>query len=193
MKLKNLLAAASICLLPVLAQAGVIYEWRALNNEAPQDFKLTLEFDHSAVRAGSLNLRLGDSDIEHPILNSPLLSLRYSAAGLSFSLLPRIEPMANKSAFVRMLIDFEPGGFLSGRIFAATMNESFELESHGRLFTVLHANSDAGMPGCPWAPIQCSGATGQLRQIPEPAPFALLAAGLAAAGLVFRRKAHRTR
>ena len=181
MKMKHWFVAASLCIAPLLSHAGVIYEWRSMNKGLPHDFALTLEFDHGTVRSGFIDLQLTPATTEQVFSHSGLLSLKYSAANALIEFFPRSVPMLPDAGTLFMKLNFLPGRFLTGSIWAGTMDYSVEIKSQGHVFTVLHANSDEGMPGCPREPIQCSGATGLVRQVPEPAPLALLAVGLAAA------------
>ena len=53
MKIPALVAA--LLLSPLIAQAGVLYEWRALNHETPYGITLRLEFDNGTLNSGAFS------------------------------------------------------------------------------------------------------------------------------------------
>jgi len=195
MNVRSCIAALGLCLLPLCSQAGVIYEWQPLNHETPRGISLALEFDEDTVRSGAFSFAITEEyDGEENHAAGGLLGLRYAFPDA-------YEPMTYSarggfgSGFgtLEMEVRFEQGGFLSGFIYANDSHHHFMMNSDGRVFTVLDANSDEGMPSadCGWTVgIDCSGATGQLKRadIPEPGSLALLGAGLLAAAAL-RRKA----
>lgn len=197
MNIKSFTAAAALCAVPLISNAGIIFEWRGLNNEVPHGISLQLEFDGKTVDSGAFNFQL---DQERPAQARPdlgLIALRYSFPGVNGSMayFPRDGGFSSGYGRLDMKLTFEKGGFLSGYILANDNQSHFRMNSQGRVFTILDANSDAGMPGagCGWTTdVQCAGATGHIRRtdIPEPGTFALLGVGLLAA-LCFRSKAFR--
>jgi len=181
--------AAALCLTALSSHAGVIYEWHPITNESPKDFALTLEFDEETVRTGSIDLSISRSGVGGGYIfpDSGLISLRYPRGMFEFS--PRVPSSSNLGESVGMHLNFEPGGLLSGYVRGSNYQEQFYIASIGTLFTVLDANSDSPMLNCPMPrAYQCAGATGEMRQVPEPMPLALLAVGAAAAVGVRRRK-----
>ena len=197
MNLTSCIAALGLCLLPLCSQAGIIYEWRSLNNETPRDISLALEFDEATVRSGAFSFAISqDYDFSEDQPAGGLLGLRYSFPDA-------YEPMSysaqggfgSRFGMIEMDLRFEQGGFLSGYIYANDSHHHVEMLSTGPVFTIFGADSDEGMPssGCGWTVgIDCSGATGRIRStdIPEPGSLALLGAGLLAAAAL-RRKAAR--
>lgn len=207
MNLKSCLAALSLCLLPLASQAGVIYEWRSLNNETPRGITLQLEFDSSTIDSGAFSFSMNQEYYfdEQPA-GTGLLGLRYSFPGAYESMTYSWESgFENGLGSLDIDISFEHGGYLSGYIYANNAQHHFMMASTGQVFTILDANSDQGMPGadCGWTiGVDCTGASGEIRrtenrltgtrltEIPEPGSLALMGIGLLAAARM-RRKAAR--
>ncbi|MGX4642955.1 PEP-CTERM sorting domain-containing protein [Massilia sp. SYSU DXS3249] len=194
MNVKSCLAALSLCLLPLVSQAGVIYEWRALNNETPRGITLQLEFEQSTIDSGAFSYVFQqDFDFETPLPGSGLLGLHYAFPGVSEEMRYSWQKgFDNQLGFLEMELSFDKGGFLSGYIYANNTQHHFMMSSTGNRFTVLDANSDEGMPGaeCGWTVgIDCTGAVGQIRRadIPEPGSLALLGIGLLGAASLRRK------
>lgn len=194
MKLTSILTAAFLCLATIPAQAGIIYEWKALNNKVPYGIGLQLEFDRSAVSKGEFKFELQAYHGNEPRPVSGLISLRYTFPGIydPLSYHRSEEPLPSDG---EMMFDlkFEKGGFLTGYIYANNTEHHFEMASNGRVFNMIDANSDQGMEhaGCGFpSSIPCNQATGQIRRtdIPEPTSIALLALG-AFGAMAVRRKA----
>lgn len=197
MNIQSCIAALGLALLPLASQAGVIYEWRALNDETPRGITLQLEFDRATIDGGAFSFVIHqDYDFAQPLSAGGLLGLRYAFPGV-------YEPMhyswnqGFNSGYGQLELDlkFDKSGFLSGYIYANNSEHHVELVSQGYRFTVIDANSDQGMEyaDCGWTVgIDCAGASGHIRRtdIPEPGSLALLGAGLLAAAAL-RRKAAR--
>ncbi|MEX5744859.1 PEP-CTERM sorting domain-containing protein [Massilia sp. X63] len=191
MKLASLVAAAACLLLPLAGHAGVIYEWRPLDGNTPQDITLRLEFTQAAVDGGAFSFSLPSFDMAPSYPDLGLIAFHYAFPGLSEAMdyRPREQQFRYGLGALDLNLRFETGGFLSGWIRANDQNSHIVLQSVGTLFTVLDANSDAGMAGagCGWpGSPSCSGATGylQARQagpaaqaVPEPHNIALLGLG----------------
>lgn len=207
MRFGSLLAGLSCLFISLAAQAGVIYEWRPLNDETPRDIGLRLEFSEAAVQSGALDFSVPFMDWTASYPDAGLLSFHYTFPGLDTPMTyrPPSEQFNLGLGALDISVRFEAGGYLSGWIRANDQSSHIELASQGSLFTILGADSDQGMAGsgCGWTtPVWCGGATGELRQlaqaaaqetgrVPEPLPLALLAAGgLAAWGA--RRKPARS-
>lgn len=179
MKFPQVLATAVLSLVCLSSQAGVIYEWKPLDKEAPYGFSLRLEIDRAAVRSGALSFMVAPQGEPETYPDSGLLSLRYRAGGGFIDYSPR-SGYLDQWGYGKLSLELHfERGFATGYLYANDTNSHVEIASIGRLFTVLDANSDAGMEGagCDGYDTPCSGATGQLREIPEPQPLALLGLG----------------
>ncbi|MFC3459133.1 PEP-CTERM sorting domain-containing protein [Massilia haematophila] len=197
MKILSYLAAAALSLLPLCSQAGVIYQWQATNDETPYGITLELEFDEATVQAGTLNYYFEhfNDDLPPP----GLLNLRYTFPGpygVQWSL--QDGGFESQLGYIDLQLSFGADGFLSGSIYLNDSESHLYMESVGRTFTIVDANSDYEMieAGCPWhRPEPCAGATGYLAregaelpaEVPEPATLALFGAGLLAAARLRRK------
>lgn len=207
MGFRSLLAGISCLFISLTSQAGVMYEWRPLNDETPRDISLRMEFSDAAVQSGALDFSVPFMDWTASYPDAGLLSFYYTFPGLGTPMAyqPRSEQFNMGLGALDISVRFDAGGYLSGWIRANDGRNHIELASQGMVFTVLGADSDQGMPGsgCGWTtPVPCGGATGEMRQmvqvkgqearqVPEPVSLALFAAGgLAAWGA--RRKAARS-
>ena len=194
MNIKACVLALSVCLLPLSSQAGVIYKWRALNNETPRGITLELEFDANTVASGEFSMTLA-AGTEEPLAKHGLLGLRYAFPGTNNPLYYSAAEDSFRYGLgeLDIQITFEKGGYLSGYIYANDAQHHIGMNSMGRKFTIFDANSDEGMPlaECGWqSDIPCAGATGHIRRsdVPEPGSIGLLGIGLLAAGAFGRRK-----
>lgn len=201
MKLRSYLAALGLCL-PLCSQAGVIYEWQALNDELPWGFTLELEFDQRTVGSGSFHFDYSDPMGSDKVPARGLLSLRYTFPGMGEEMLYAAKSGGFSSGigYVNMALAFGADGLLSGSIYLNDGAHHIHMASDGQVFMVLDANSDEEMAGagCTWETPSCSGAAGQIRrvretaksaEIPEPGSLALFGAGLLAAARWRRRAA----
>jgi len=170
------------------SQANVVYEWQGNGNAAPYNLTLRMEFTDAAFAAGAVHLRARQYQF---LPNTGLVAFHYTFPGPAqpISYLPTERPFG-EGELLDMDIVFEDDLTLSGTFKAIGIESHVFMDSVGSLFTVSHADSDAGMmwAGCaPWT--ACAGATGVFRQVPEPGSMALVGLGLI--GLARRVRARR--
>ena len=192
-------------LLAQSAQATVTYSWYEASTSAssPPGLNMELVFSDEAVARGSLELDFVNMcDLGEPCLDEQdsLLSFRYwydepwaedgRANYISYGHRKLPEHYRDQ---IRLNVTFLPDGLLNGYVYANDGNSHVEIESLGKLFTVLHAHSDEPF-GCAYQYDPCSGSTGYLSsvpiegEVPEPSSVLLAAVGLAAIGLARRRR-----
>jgi len=180
-----------------LATAGVWYKWHATNDIAPRGISLLLEFDRAVVRSGTFQMRIDvdDNAFRDTVFPQSGLLGFYYGTGTEGEITwkPRKGITDPGPLILDMDIRFGPGRHLTGGIYAHNYNSQFGMSTGfmgGPNFTIYEAESDAGMKGCGWASEEgrpCFGATGQIRQIPEPASIALVGLGVLGAALSRRR------
>lgn len=191
--LASLIAALSF---HAACHADVMYEWQGNDDATPYNIAMRMVFTDDAVASGSASVT-GYGALPP---DSPLLQFYYqmpnAASPMSFA--PSPVPVWSDNVF-SMNVTFLDDGTLSGSLYANDTTSHIQLASSGALFTVVSANSDAGMTGAgcaPWG--NCAGATGTFRrvgmaapedvtEVPEPGSLALFGLGLLAAARVGRR------
>lgn len=181
MQLNHVIIAAVLSFTSLSSHAGIIYEWKPVKKEAPSWFGMRIEFDEATVASGSFSFSVGPGDPQ-PQLGSGLIAFctPYSCYR------PQSDPFNHGMGFgyLNMSVNFVEGKFLAGSIqyhdWQSTLNLATGLNGsdNDRLFTIYDTNADYGMGDCGGPTgITCSGGTGHLRQVPEPAPIALLGLG----------------
>lgn len=128
--------------------------------------------------------------MRYTTLSYPSIPMLYHAANGGFN---------NFYGSVSMQLQFNPAGFLEGRIWVADSFQSVEMTSNGVLFTIINANHDGGLEdaGCQMSE-PCFGAQGLLvlapsviNQVAEPVSLGLLCAGAIGMMAARRRRAGR--
>lgn len=189
MSVKSLLATAVLLLASTASHAGVVYEWVTVSNNMPiNNPRMRIELEEGAVRNGSFSLNVGPETPTIP--NTGLVSFRYSEMSLS-------PGHWNPTAFgyLSMNLSFVDNNFfMTGSIrvsdFGTRLHASSDMSGSqdNRLWTIHNTDGDSLIP-CYSEPNRfCEGATGYFRQVPEPAPFALLGLGALTAFAARRKK-----
>ncbi len=198
MKIKSYIAAAALSLMPLLSQAGVVYEWKPTNDVAPRGITFTLEFEESTVQGGVFNFALTGEEFQYftPQPNLGLISFGFDVGGAytSFSRQYGYEtdPGYNVGG-LEMDVSFGSNGIMEGFIRMNSWQTGFTMISEGGVFTVYDLKSDGPVGGCDFMQeTECTGASGVIRRtdVPEPGSLALIGIGLFAASRM-RRKALR--
>jgi hypothetical protein len=191
--LASLIAALSF---HAASHADVIYEWQGNEDATPYNIAMRMVFTDDAVASGSARVTgYGALPPDSALL---LFSYQMPNAASPMSFAPSPVPVWSDNVF-SMNVNFLDDGTLSGSLYANDTVSHIRLASSGNLFTVVSANSDAGMigAGCAlWT--DCAGATGVFRrvgmaaaeadaEVPEPGSLALFGLGLLAAARSSRR------
>jgi hypothetical protein len=191
--LASLIAALSF---HAASYADVIYEWQGNEDATPYNIAMRMVFTDDAVASGSARVTgYGALPPDSALL---LFSYQMPNAASPMSFAPSPVPVWSDNVF-SMNVTFLDDGTLSGSLYANDTVSHIRLASSGNLFTVMSANSDAGMigAGCAlWT--DCAGATGVFRrvgmaaaeadaEVPEPGSLALFGLGLLAAARSSRR------
>jgi hypothetical protein len=192
--LASLIAALSF---HAASHADVIYEWQGNEDATPYNIAMRMVFTDDAVASGSARVTgYGALPPDSALL---LFSYQMPNAASPMSFAPSPVPVWSDNVF-SMNVTFLDDGTLSGSLYANDTVSHIRLASSGNLFTVVSANSDAGMigAGCAlWT--DCAGATGVFRrvgmaaaeadaEVPEPGSLALFGLGLLAAARSSRRR-----
>jgi hypothetical protein len=199
MNIKSLIGAASLALLPMLSQAGVVYEWQATNNAIPRGVTFKLEFEESAVKSGGFHFDQTGTDFQlgwpRPDLGLIYFDIGVAGAhsvfdqqyGFSTDLFSNVGELT-------IDVTFGANGLLEGSIRSDSFETGFTMSSNDGIFTIHRLQSDGPVWGAGCDETQavvCAGATGvisRVDEIPEPGSLALIGAGLFAASRIRRRK-----
>jgi hypothetical protein len=185
-KLRALLMCAGL-LVPVFANAGVIYEWRTYHTSSSiYAVAGSIELSGAAMQAGRVDYQFQDPcggapDCNYADTSSPLM--RFALKVNHFPIDINIHDGSGflfGPAYGFLTASFDVGAWKLGpvNIYANTGESHVQLDG----YTIVDANSD--MLGCPDG--GCNGATGGFFRVPEPGSAALL--GLGALGLLAGRR-----
>jgi hypothetical protein len=207
---RKTLCLAATALFVQAASADVLYTWQQVEHSAsmPDGLHLELVFTDAAVAKGTLALDVVNQCWQGYCVQQQdsLLALRYWYAGADGTRQwNHIDyGYGDETRFgldrLSMVLEFLPGGQLSGSIFANDGYSDFYMKSEGAVFTMLSAHSDE-FNGCGYAHPSCAAERGLLGSaansrapvlpeaspVPEPAAPAMLAIGALAGWLARRR------
>lgn len=194
MRLKSLFAAAAFFLASSAAYAGIVYEWVRVNNKGPEGVTMRFEFKEAVVKSGSFTMDYS-ATTGQPIPDDGLINFSFGVFGPLMSGEPGW--VMWDGSYLKMNFNFTHNGrFLAGGIEASDflntrVKATTGLSANPLLFTIYDTSSD-GIAEC-GSEMEgpCEGATGFLRQVPEPASIALIGLGAVGALTARRRRAQR--
>lgn len=204
MIIRAVLTAIALYFVTSSSYAGIVYQWRALNNEVPRGIQFEMEFDRATVASGAFSWSLEPGNYDGPAdstLGLKRIRFAYPFYGHTTSdpqysvvdFVPQIGLMHMQTQ-IHMSVTFNAEGYLEGMVFFSTINPDLSLAmiSEGRLFTIGASGDGTGHTGagCGWGiEIDCAGAVGEMRRVdvPEPESLALIGLGLLAV-FAIRRK-----
>jgi hypothetical protein len=200
--MKQLLAVAVAALsIHTSSHADVMYTWSSAANGTPVDVSMTLVFSDDAVAQGALSYHVNPMQT-----TSSVSGLKYFWFGADNLYRTTYDPtkslFAGGTGYLDLNLQFNPAGYLTGRIYANDQNSDVTLASNtAGLFTIsaMHSDQDPmgtriscdGKPGCTWS----SGALERVTmmqaaasQVPEPGSLALIGLGMLGLGWAVKRR-----
>jgi hypothetical protein len=188
MRLKTLALLALAFSVHASALANVIYEWHSVENETPKNVSLTIVFTDEVVNSGAFNasVRIPDS---HSLPDMPgLVSIDFHADGTGWMHFAPAEQRRYPYFDLSMSMSFAQDGVLSGGFYFNDSETDVRVVGTNGLFSIVDLHSDRTMDG---GGIRCSGqadckwSTGYMlrtnppsSEVPEPATWPLLGAGM---------------
>jgi hypothetical protein len=189
--MKQFLAVAIAALsIHASSHADVMYTWNSASNATPVDVSMTLVFSDAAVAQGALSYHVARTSATG---SSGLKYFYFGASKVTPIMWDTSSgPFAHDYGYLDLDLQFDPAGYLTGRIYANDQNSDVTLSTGSAgLFTISAMHSDQDMmgfniscdnkPGCTWSSGQLERVTmvqAAAAQVPEPASLALIGLGL---------------
>lgn len=183
-----IIGALSFC---TSSWASVMYEWQYTNDQTPYNMIMRLVLSDEAVARGTVDLDFINLPYDSQMVDpNGLLELHYEIVGGSNTIHFELatQPVTHNE-ILQVSLRILDNGILAGKIYANDSYRHIGLEGMDGQFLVTTANSDDHMDGAGcYGGMDCRGATGVFRQVPEPASLGLMVLAMVGMALVRWRK-----